>query len=142
MSTKDIRCTKCREEFVSAELGELACCPNCHSKSVPMTIRDDVQIKINAHELRIICIWAENYAVSCDLQHQDDPAYESMKLTVNQIAGLLEKQIQEKLGHYIPLTLTHELQELPAALKKMGITHGPIQHFRGNKEILIDEELS
>jgi hypothetical protein len=107
-----------------------------------MAIAQDVEIKVNAHELRILCIWAENYAVICDQKHLDEPGYESMKLTVNQIATLLEEQIKRKLGEYVPLTLTHELQELPAALKKMGVTHGPIQLFRGGKEELIDEELS
>jgi hypothetical protein len=139
---KDIRCTKCRTEFSNAELGEVACCPNCQTKSVPMTIRQDVEVRVNVHELRILCIWAENHAIACDQKHLDDPGYESMKLTVNQIAIFLEKQIEEKLGEYVPLTLTHELQELPSALKKLGITHGPIQLFRGGKEELIDEELS
>ena len=139
---KDLHCTRCRLEFTSKEVEGLNACPNCGTISLPMAIKDDVEIRINLHELRILGIWAENHAVTCDKRNLDTPGYESMKKTVNIIATILEKQIQEKIGRYCPLTLTHELQELPGELKKMGITHGPIQFFRGGKEELIDEELS
>lgn len=102
-----------------------------------MAIEDDVTIKINVHELRILAIWAENHAVTTDQQRLDDPSHESMKLTVNKIATEIEKQIEEQLKQYIPITLTHELQDLPKHIKC-----GEITLIRGGKEEMIDEELS
>jgi hypothetical protein len=128
-------------EFTSKEVEELNACPNCGTTNVPMRIEHDLEIKINIHELRILGIWAENHAVACDQRNQDTPGYESMKKTVNVIADLLEKQIQEKTGRFVPLTLTHELKELTGELQKKGIMHGPIQLFRGGKEEMIDDEL-
>jgi hypothetical protein len=102
-----------------------------------MTIADDIDIRINVHELRILGIWAENYAIDCDLRNQDNAAYESMKATINKIATVLEKQIEKAIGRYVPLTFTHELQEIPKHIKC-----GEITHIRNGREILIDEELS
>lgn len=71
----------------------------------------DVTIRINVHELRILGIWAENWAVQCDNQHLDDVSHEPLKEVVAAIAGRLEKQLGE-MGYDIPLTLSSEISQL------------------------------
>lgn len=61
---KTIRCTGCSAEFSDEELQGRTSCPACGTDSVPCDIADDVAIDINWHELRILCMWATNYAVS------------------------------------------------------------------------------
>lgn len=61
-SAKTTRCTDCRSEFTDAEIEGANACPSCGSKGVPMSISQDVTIRINWHELRILTIWSENWA--------------------------------------------------------------------------------
>lgn len=61
---KTIRCVVCRNEFSDAEAAEALQCPSCGDTGIPMKISEDLDIKINWHELRILCIWARNYAES------------------------------------------------------------------------------
>jgi len=98
---KTIRCTKCYREFSEDETKNVSCCPKCGSKGLPMSISQDVEIKINWHELRILCIWAENWAEEkCD---QDS-------------RSMLEAMMN-RLDKYRPeggaaLTLTREVKDL------------------------------
>jgi DNA-directed RNA polymerase subunit RPC12/RpoP len=107
------RCSRCRKEFTEEETKGATCCPGCGSKSVPMDTDRDVIIKINTHELRILGIWAENYAVSVDNQpaNMDNPAYEPLKDTVTGICAHLREQLKA-LGKDSPLTLSHEMGDL------------------------------
>lgn len=59
---KTIRCTRCRSEFTDAEVEGHSACPRCGSRGVPMAISQDVSIRINWHELRILVMWAERWA--------------------------------------------------------------------------------
>lgn len=59
---KKTRCTDCYAEFDDAELRGKNACPSCGTKSVPMAIAQDVTIKINWHELRILTMWASRWA--------------------------------------------------------------------------------
>ena len=59
-------------------------------------------VKINWHELRILTIWAENWASRC----KEDNA--TMPVTVEAIARRLEKQYPKKT----PLTLAGEVGQL------------------------------
>jgi hypothetical protein len=103
---KTIRCTICGTEFLDYELPEGTCeCPNCGTKSLPCDIKDDVSIKINWHELRILTIWAENWARQID---EKKPADEKRLLSIMTIAQRLEKQFPDKT----PLTLFREIREL------------------------------
>lgn len=76
-----------------------------------MSIAEDVTIKINIHELRILGIWAENHAVTVDNKNLDNPAHKSLKETVNLIAELIERQLP---GSH-PLTLSRELKGIQAS---------------------------
>lgn len=108
---KTVRCVKCRSEFSNAELEEAVAkgsqgCPACGDTGVPMSIEQDMTIKINWHELRILTIWADNYA----RQHKEDPG---MVETVAAIVKPLE--MQRPSGDFAPLTIMGELQELANA---------------------------
>lgn len=100
---KTTRCTQCREEFTDEEVTS-SVCPSCGTSSVPMAIADDVQVQINWHELRILGMWAENWAVSHDNAQ--------MVKTVRTIARLVEQQFPGKPS----ITLSGEFRDLREAL--------------------------
>ncbi len=112
------RCVMCTTSFTEAEIANKSCCPNCLHRGVPMDPTKDVTITVNVHELRILGIWAENYAVSCDNHHLDDAGYEPLKDTIKAITDRLRAQLRE-LGKDAPLTLSAEFkqieQEYPSA---------------------------
>jgi hypothetical protein len=134
--SKKIRCTKCRVELDYDDIPEnVNCCPKCGTKGLPCRVEDDVTIRINIHELRILGIWSENYAVSCDNKHLDDPFYESLKETVNIICREIEKQLIEQ-GKPTPLTLSGEMKDLKEYLKETG-QKGEVDFYRDNREEII-----
>ena len=101
--TAYLRCTRCALELTEAEAENLNCCPRCHTKGVPMLVADDVTISVNWHELRILGIWAENWAASHSGKDDGDA-----QRTVNIICGRIHAQFPDKT----PLTMTGELGEL------------------------------
>jgi predicted nucleic acid-binding Zn-ribbon protein len=104
---KTIRCVLCGKEFTDDEIIEgTSKCPNCGTKSLPCLIADDVNIKINWHELRILVIWAENWARHCD--NGENPPEEKMLLSIMTIAQRLQKQFPDK----VKLTLFGEIRDL------------------------------
>ena len=53
-------CTKCG--FVIESFKGLTGCPSCGTtKSIPCDNKNQVNVNINIHELRILCIWAERW---------------------------------------------------------------------------------
>lgn len=56
-------CLVCRKEFTEEETKTATCCPNCKSTSVPADPREKATITLTYHELRILCIWASNWAI-------------------------------------------------------------------------------
>lgn len=107
----NIRCIICGKEFKDEKIPENSeCCPNCGTETIPCDINDDINIKINWHELRILTIWAENWARHLDQNKSQDD--EKNLLTILTIAQRLQKQFPKKL----PLTLFGEIKELRNAL--------------------------
>ena len=103
----DIRCIECRSEFTMEESSGKNACPKCGSTSLPMRISDDVDLKINWHELRIICIWASNFATE---KFPDTPAERTLKTVV----ARLEAQHPEKSA----LTMDGDVAETARVLGK------------------------
>jgi hypothetical protein len=118
----------------SRQASEQGCCPKCKTKSLPMNPVNDVTINVNTHELRILGIWAENYAVSCDNKHLDDVNHESMKESVNLICDRIYKQLPESLK--TPLTLSAELKDLQKTITERT-EGGDITFYRDGKEEII-----
>jgi predicted nucleic acid-binding Zn-ribbon protein len=102
---KTVRCTICSTEFTDEEILEAIKCPSCGTSSLPCAISEDVLLKINWHELRILTIWAENYARIADAKDKLD---ETLLSTVMIISKRLEKQYPDKTK----LTLFSEVREI------------------------------
>ncbi len=108
-------CIKCDAGFTEAEIENADACPKCGTKSVPLSPKNEVQIKINTQELRIILHWTEGYAKQIDKAHKEDPGHESMTESVNKIAAKIEGQLEPE--QWVPLTLSRELLDLKEELK-------------------------
>jgi hypothetical protein len=93
-------CTRCSLKIESFE--GLTQCPRCGSKGVPCGYDAQVSISVNTHELRILCIWAENWAGSTDADED----------TVYAIAARLRRQLGD---NDYPLTMADEFRALKAA---------------------------
>lgn len=52
-------CTACSGIIESFK--GLRCCPHCQTTGVPCSNDKQVTVSVNIHELRVLCIWAENY---------------------------------------------------------------------------------
>ncbi len=100
---KTTRCTRCAKEFSDDELEGHYSCPNCGCEGVPCAISEDVVVKINWHELRILGVWATNFAESTlDENQQKD------------LAAVL-KRLEEQFPGKTPLTIRGELQQVADA---------------------------
>ena len=114
-------CVDCGARFTEEEI-KVWGCPKCGSQGVPCGCDKDTTVEINWHELRILVIWAENYAQQCKARAADKSS-ESMPLTVTAIARRLQAQ-HPTFGH---LTLSGEIAALPADLAKAGIKIGAVE---------------
>lgn len=94
----------CGSEFSDAETEGFENCPKCHTSHLPMAISEDVDLKINWHEIRILTIWAENWAKQCDKSKKE----ENMLYIIMCIAERLQHQYPDKT----PITLFSEIREL------------------------------
>lgn len=99
---KTTRCVICNSEFTNKELENADSCPNCGHKGVPCYIPNDVTIKINWHELHILCCWAERWALQIE---KESP---SSIVTLDCIAQRIQKQHPEKHS----LTLRGEISDI------------------------------
>jgi hypothetical protein len=106
-------CLDCGGRFTAEEAQGAFACPKCQSRGVPCSTEEDLTVEINWHELRVLGIWAENWA------RKD----EKMLRTIAAITRRLERQHPGK----DPLTLSAEISGLPAALAKEGMNVGPIE---------------
>lgn len=98
-----LRCTKCAFEGFEREAQGLTKCPRCGTTGIPCLVADDVTVRINWHELRILGIWAENWAASGKTRDEGE-----MQRLVNVICGRLHAQYPDKQ----PLTMTGDLGDL------------------------------
>ena len=96
------RCVIRLSGFTEAQIEGKSACPNCGDKGVPMSPDQDVTLSINWHELRVLSLWAERWA----LKHSENNP--EMLKTVYAIAS----RLQEQCPSLTPLTLTGELKEL------------------------------
>jgi len=113
MEAKTTRCTHCYAEFTESELRDATCCPNCQTTGLPCAIAEDVTIKINWHELRILGIWADNWA-----QRPDIP--DDSKRIVAKIIQRIESQHPEMT----PLTLSGEILKLQEEMPGVSLLRG------------------
>ncbi len=112
------RCTICSHSYKNEDLKGVNCCPYCKTKSKPCDPENDISIKINSHELRIIFMWASGYGRREDDKKLDDPNWESLSKTVDIIAERVKKQFPPNLQDMC-LTWTDEVK----ALEKSGLNY-------------------
>ena len=103
---KIARCIRCRSEFTPGQLHGATSCPSCGDTGQPLSLQDDVTIKINWHELRLLCTWAEKWSEKMMESGQHPTAGSGM--TIYSIIGAL----QEQYPFFQPLSLGGELQRL------------------------------
>lgn len=97
-------CTLCGARFTEEEIKGVMGCPSCGNKGVPCATGEDLSVTVNWHELRILGIWAENYAHHCD---KTDPKA-NLTQTVHAITRRLQRQFPDKTS----LTLSGEIMQV------------------------------
>jgi predicted nucleic acid-binding Zn-ribbon protein len=95
-------CTVCGSRF-GKEAVQSWGCPKCGNEGVPCDPHKDVMVAINWHELRILVMWAENWA-NRSVEDKDGATK-----TVQAIAGRIQRQWPEINQ---PLTLSGEIGQL------------------------------
>ena len=90
-------CTTCG--FIVESFDGLENCPQCGSEGVPCNYENQITVSVNLHELRLLCIWAENYGTKID---KADVVYG--------IASRLRRQIPPDKD--VPLTMADEFKQI------------------------------
>lgn len=98
-----VRCIECDHETAQAGL---SCCPRCETGAIPLEPVDDVLVRVNWRELRILVIYGERLG-SCV---EGERGLKTRRL-VRAIARRLEAQHAER-AKGVPLTFSGELELL------------------------------
>lgn len=101
---KTRRCISCRAEFTESQIEKVSDCPRCHDTGAPLVINEDVTIKINWGELRVLCFWADHWAST----HLTDRE--------RQVLGSILRSLHAQHPELGSLTLADEVQELSDTL--------------------------
>lgn len=103
------RCARCeyRPTVEEANAG-LTKCPRCETTAVPLADRHDVEVKINWQELRVLGIFAEQWAAQLKANHPDAPETDDPQRGVAIFCGRLQAQHPE----LPPLTLSGEIADI------------------------------
>lgn len=125
-------CTHCNYQIESFE--GLTCCPSCQTTSIPCDYKNQVYASINWHELRILVIWAENYARGVS----DPSVADDMVKTVHTIARRIEDQHPDR-ALKLPLSLAGELRqvkdEFPSATTNSERLNEQVDNFKRINEL-------
>ena len=122
------RCIMCRAEFTEQEIETADCCPNCKTKSLPEDPKFDIQITINWHSLRILCMWAKNW------EDKTKEEAEEKRSIVDVITKELSKFRPEGAAS---LSFVEELQEALQVLNKEGIIKGGAELIGPDGEVTV-----
>lgn len=116
-------CVDCGARFTDEEAKNAFACPKCGSEGIPCDTLKDIRVEINWHELRILGIWAEQWARRCAESGGEGMNGEKMPATVTAITRRLQRQYPD----FTPLTMSEEFACLAAELEKAGIQHGGVE---------------
>ncbi|MFF3884015.1 hypothetical protein [Streptomyces sp. NPDC001914] len=106
-------CCHCREITELAPDAEpLHACPNCGSTAVPADLDDTATVTLTNHELRILCIWASNYAEAI----KNSPGSEDSPKVIYGILDHLSTQTDAALS------MRQEMADLRGALPGSTVT--------------------
>lgn len=101
-------CTSCGFKIKEFD-DKITECPNCASKTIPCHYNHQIDVNINWHELRILCIWAEQWG---NKEVQDDGGASS----IYSIAQRIQEQFPDMTKN-LPLTLAAEVQNMGKEFK-------------------------
>lgn len=97
-------CLHCGTETEARD--DLVACPRCgDSQHTPANLDDSVTIHISTHELRVLTMWATNWAGRIESRHPGSVA------AVSTIIDRLTPQVTSAVA----LTLTQEIADIAAA---------------------------
>jgi len=102
-----LKCARCRNEFVLHEIIESDHCPDCKTAGTLMSPGDDVTIKINWLELKILGMLSERYAKTIK---NSDPLRTLYSIV---------KGIQDQYPKKRPLTLRSESREINKMIRDL-----------------------
>lgn len=106
-----LMCLECGGEANTDDpgMGNLKACPQCGATGIPADLDDTGTVVITRHELRILTMWADNYARSITARH---PGSDKVVRT-----------IVDRLGTQTdtPLTLSHEFADLRAEFGEVRV---------------------
>ena len=95
-----IRCTRCAAEFDVAQMRNRSSCPACGTSSVPCATKDDVDVRMNWHELRILVQWAEQWERRCGLNAAGTVAAIARRLARHRPPGAPPLRFAEEFAEF------------------------------------------
>lgn len=113
---KTIRCIICSAEFADGEVVGNAC-PACGISALPVQISQDVTVRINWHELRILTIWATNYSIHAGFDLPDTLP----------LRAIIDRLMAQRPEGFAALTLAMERDELAERLGQDVVVHDPLK---------------
>lgn len=116
--TERLLCLSCSNWTDADET--LTSCPNCGSRGVPASSEDTVEVKVTWHELRVLVIWAKQWANRNKSEHDDMSRV---------VYGIADRLYQQHLARP-PLTLAGEITDLKEKFPDVE-THGIPGHEDG-----------
>jgi len=105
---KNIRCIVCRTLFTMDELKDSKGCPICGYEGITMLTKTDLTVDVNWLELKIICMWAEQFGLQGADQHSINAFYGIVKSLQDQIPKF------DNLTLYTKANVVEGLDESPA----------------------------
>jgi hypothetical protein len=110
--TADRQSTPRRQRLLCLHCGTLAevdpsapppCCPSCRSRAVPADADDTATVTLTTHELRVLTLWAENWARHISGMSPDAPRV---------VQGICDRLATQTAA---ALTFRQEMSDLRAA---------------------------
>ena len=126
MSEKYILCVQCRGEFSDDDIKGWWGCPRCGNQGIPADTRKRGTVTLTNHEWRILCMWAENWAVKICAEKEPNS---SAPLTIAAIIREIKRQAPTMLA----LTLRDESQLVANEFGRVGL------HDGGKKSVIEPE---
>lgn len=107
-------CLKCRNIAALDEGEEIDACPSCHdSKGIPADADDTITVTLTTHELRILTMWADNWAQHAATYRPENAVLPKI------IRGILDHLAQYTSA---PLSISQEMADLRKAFPDAEVT--------------------
>lgn len=111
-------CTLCSFKITSFD--RLTACPRCGTTGKPCGAEDQFTISINYHELRVLCMWSENWADRHGTKETATEEDKRMPDVVKAIAARLRPQLPEGKRS---ITMRDEFSELADKFPEFETNH-------------------